>query len=78
MNIFIRRAFSLVKCFLFRCFGQRGAELIEYALVLACIVAVGTYSFVSYKGTRGAYYWVKTGEIWEIISKALISVTSRG
>ena len=33
--------------------GQRGAEMVEYAIVLACIAAVGVY-FYSQDGSKGS------------------------
>ena len=33
--------------------GQRGAEMVEYAVVLACIAAVGV-AYYSIKGTSGS------------------------
>lgn len=33
--------------------GQRGAEMVEYAIVLACIAAVGV-AYYSIKGTTGS------------------------
>ena len=35
--------------------GQRGAEMVEYAIVLACIAAVGVYFYsTANDGTNGA------------------------
>ena len=31
--------------------GQRGAEMVEYAIVLACIAAVGVYFYSTGEGT---------------------------
>ena len=33
--------------------GQRGAEMVEYAIVLACIAAVGAYFYQANKRTDG-------------------------
>lgn len=35
------------KLFLQAKLGQRGAEMVEYAIVLACIAAVGVYFYAS-------------------------------
>lgn len=33
--------------------GQRGAELVEYAIVLACVAAVGIYFYSANDGAAG-------------------------
>ena len=35
--------------------GQRGAEMVEYAIVLACIAAIGV-AWYSISGTNGSTY----------------------
>ena len=42
------------KLFLQAKLGQRGAEMVEYAIVLACIAAVGVYFYAS-SDTSGAH-----------------------
>ena len=53
--------------------GQRGAEMVEYAIVLACIAAVGVY-FYSTNGGAG-----KTGlkgvlnTLWANVTKSVFN-----
>ena len=47
--------------------GQRGAELVEYAIVLACIAAVGVY-FYSSSGTANNSLNKILGDLWTSIA----------
>lgn len=49
--------------------GQRGAEMVEYAIVLACIAAVGVYFYSSAppKGTAQNKFSVVLGNLWSVI-----------
>lgn len=53
--------------------GQRGAELVEYAIVLACIAAVGVYFYSSAppKGTSAQKFSVVLGNLWSYIMGAV-------
>lgn len=46
---------------------SKGAEMVEYALVLACICAVGALVYMVHKGTSYAYFKVYVGHLWEYI-----------
>ena len=54
--------------------GQRGAEMVEYAIVLACIAAVGVF-FYSQTGTAkdGLNKILET--LWGSVSKSVGSAT---
>lgn len=45
----------------------RGAEMMEYALVVACVCAVGALVYMVHKGTSYAYFKVYVGHLWEYI-----------
>ena len=47
--------------------GQRGAEMVEYAIVLACVAAVGVYF---YSASGGASHTLKgtLQTLWDSIS----------
>lgn len=47
--------------------GQRGAEMVEYAIVLACIAAVGVY-FYGTKATAGNSLNSILGTLWTKVS----------
>ena len=53
--------------------GQRGAEMVEYAIVLACIAALGVYFYsnVAPEGTTSYKLSVVLGNLW---SKIFFSV----
>lgn len=54
-------------------FGQRGAEMVEYAIVLACIAAVCVYFYSDAKpsGTGHIKLSVILGELWEKINNII-------
>lgn len=56
-------------------FDQNGAEMVEYAIVLACIAAVGVYFYsnVAPEGTSSYKLSVVLGNLW---SKIFFSVKS--
>lgn len=47
--------------------GARGAEMVEYAFVLACVCAVGALAYIVHKGTSYAYFKVYLSHLWENI-----------
>ena len=47
--------------------GKRGAEMVEYAIVLACIAAVGVY-FYSSSGTANNSLNKILGDLWTSIA----------
>ena len=56
--------------------GQRGAEMVEYAVVLACIAAVGVYFYARETGDRydqanyaSTNHGGANGVMWNIMSK---------
>ncbi len=52
--------------------GQRGAEMVEYAIVLTCIAAVGIYFYsinsMTAGGTGAQKLPVVLGNLWSTIS----------
>lgn len=55
--------------------GQRGAEMVEYAIVLACVVVLGLWFYAEGKGEPGANSDEKSktltkilGNLWNYIS----------
>ena len=52
--------------------GQRGAEMVEYAIVLACIAAVGVY-FYSQSGTADG---TLNGALTNLLKSVSTSVTT--
>ena len=50
--------------------GQRGAEMVEYAIVLACVAAVGVY-FYSNSGTGDATLRGALKNLWDGISSSV-------
>lgn len=53
--------------------GVKGAELVEYALVLACIVAICAVVYTVNKGTFGADFRVNLLHLWENIGYSIKS-----
>lgn len=55
--------------------GKRGAEMVEYAIVLACIAAVGVFFYaqsqLSVGGTRYSKLPGVLGTLWENISNII-------
>lgn len=51
--------------------GARGAELVEYALVLACVAAVCAVVYMVNKGTKGADFTVNLKHLWENVGYAI-------
>lgn len=51
--------------------GARGAEMIEYALVLACVVAVCAVVYTVNQGTSGADFKINLIHLWEKISYSI-------
>ena len=47
--------------------GQRGAEMVEYAIVLACVAAVGVYFYSSSGGASNSLKSVLTN-LWNSIA----------
>ena len=47
--------------------GQRGAEMVEYAIVLACVAAVGVF-FYSASGGAGNTLQSTLTSLWDSIS----------
>ena len=50
--------------------GQRGAEMVEYAIVLACVAAVGVY-FYSGSGTGDTTLRGALSNLWTSISTSV-------
>lgn len=48
--------------------GQRGAEMVEYAIVLACIAAVGVYFYSTQTGVAGNGLKGILDKLWNNIS----------
>lgn len=55
--------------------GQRGAEMVEYALVLACVCAVGAVCY-AVGGTSGDTLGGAVNSLWDNISKSITSAQS--
>lgn len=51
--------------------GAKGAEMIEYALVLACVCAVCALAYTVGKGTSYAYFKVHVSHLWEYIGLSI-------
>lgn len=54
--------------------NEKGAEMVEYALVLACIAAIGAFMYTVYEGTSGAYFKVELIHLWEKIGLTINSM----
>ncbi|WP_297998625.1 hypothetical protein [uncultured Phascolarctobacterium sp.] len=50
--------------------GQRGAEMVEYAIVLACIAAVGVYFYSQDSGAAGNGLKGILTKLWGNVSDA--------
>lgn len=68
---------SLQKC-LSKELGARGAEMIEYALVLACVAAVAVFAYTVGEGTSGAYFKVNIMHLWEAAGNSIGSALGWG
>lgn len=55
--------------------GQRGAEMVEYAIVLACIAAVGVYFYSKGTGVAGNGLNSILSTLWDSVSKSVGSAT---
>lgn len=57
--------------------NQRGAEMVEYAIVLACVVAVGIFYYAHGSGGTNVHRlpWIM-GEVWEKISNLATSMVN--
>lgn len=55
--------------------GQRGAEMVEYAIVLACIAAVGVYFYSKGTGVAGNGLNGILNTLWDSVSKSVGSAT---
>ena len=55
--------------------GQRGAEMVEYAIVLACIAAVGVY-FYSQSGTADGTLNGALTNLWNSVSGSVTKATT--
>lgn len=55
-------------------FNEKGAEMVEYALVLACIAAIGAFMYTVGAGTSGAYFRVELTHLWEKIGLIINSM----
>ena len=53
-----------------RKFGQRGAEMVEYAIVLGCICAVGV---MFYRQTKGEY---NLNHILDVLWKSILDIVN--
>ena len=58
-----------IVCRMNQTLGKRGAEMVEYAIVLACIAAVGVYFYsnVAPQGTTLYKLSVVLGNLWSNI-----------
>ena len=54
--------------------GQRGAEMVEYAIVLACIAAVGVYFYSKDGGAANSLNAV-LGKLWGKVSDSADATT---
>ena len=60
---------SVVKSYLRVKLGERGAEMVEYAIVLACIAAVGVAFYSSTgTGTGGNSLSSVLGSLWKSVA----------
>ena len=55
--------------------GQRGAEMVEYAIVLACIAAVGVYFYSKGTGAAGNGLYKILENLWKSVSDSVGSAT---
>ena len=64
-----------VNCHLKHKLGQRGAEMVEYAIVLACVAAIGVFFYsqsqLQVGGTRYTKLPGVLGTLWENISNTI-------
>ena len=57
-----------VKFYLQAKLGQRGAEMVEYAIVLACIAAVGVYFYSKDSGAATTGLNAVLTKLWKSVS----------
>ena len=55
--------------------GQRGAEMVEYAIVLACIAAVGVYFYSQDAGAASTGLKGVLNKLWQNVSGSADKVT---
>lgn len=48
--------------------GQRGAEMVEYAIVLACVAAVGVYFYSAADGAAGTGLKAILSNLWTSVN----------
>ena len=48
--------------------GQRGAEMVEYAIVLACVAAVGVYFYSAADGSAGTGLKAILNKLWTSVN----------
>ena len=59
--------------------GQRGAEMVEYAIVLACIAAVGVYFYSTGKGVAQNGLSGVLSKLWDkVATNAGVSTGGNG
>lgn len=56
--------------------GQRGAEMVEYAIVLACIAAVGIY-FYSTSGDASGSLKTTLTNLWKKVDSVTATVPTK-